>query len=81
MIHATDYFWFETPNRRDHVNVTERVEDFVRRSGIRHGLWLVSPMHMTAAVFVNDAEPGLLQDIDDWLERWVQHARRKCGSN
>ncbi len=73
MTHATDYLWLETPNRRDYVNITERVEEFVRRSGIRHGLCLVSPMHITAAVFVNDAEPGLLQDIDDWLERLAPH--------
>ncbi len=73
MKHATDYLAFETPNRRDYVNITDRVEDFVRRSGIRHGLCLVNPMHITAAVYVNDDERGLIEDIDDWLERLAPH--------
>jgi len=48
--HATDYLWFETPNRRDYVNITSEVEAFVRRSGIQHDLCLVNPMHITVAV-------------------------------
>jgi secondary thiamine-phosphate synthase enzyme len=71
--HATDYLWFETPNRRDYVNITDQVDDFVRASGIEDGLCLVSPMHITAAVYVNDAESGLIQDFDDWLERLAPH--------
>jgi secondary thiamine-phosphate synthase enzyme len=71
--HATDYLWFETPNRRDYVNITSDVESFVERSGIQHGLCLVNPMHITAAVYVNDAESGLIQDYDDWLERLAPH--------
>jgi secondary thiamine-phosphate synthase enzyme len=71
--HHTDYLTFETPNRRDYINITDRVEDFVRESGIQHGLCLVNPMHITAAVYVNDAENGLIQDIDDWLERLAPH--------
>ena len=74
MTHATDYLTFETPSRRDYVNITSDVEDFVRRSGIREGLVLVNPMHITAAVYVNDAESGLIQDFDDWLERLAPHA-------
>ncbi len=74
MKHATDYLWFETPSRRDYVNITEQVEDFVRRSGISEGLCLVNPMHITAAVYVNDAESGLIEDIDDWLEQLAPHA-------
>ncbi len=73
MKHATDYLAFETPNRRDYVNITDRVESFVRSSGIRHGLCLVNPMHITAAVYVNDDESRLIQDIDDWLERLAPH--------
>jgi secondary thiamine-phosphate synthase enzyme len=73
MTHATEYLTFETPNRRDYVNITDRVEDFVRRSGIQHGLCLVNPMHITAAVYVNDDESGLIADIDDWLERLAPH--------
>jgi secondary thiamine-phosphate synthase enzyme len=71
--HATDYLSFETPHRRDYVNITARVEEFVRASGIRHGLVLVNPMHITAAVYVNDDEPGLIEDIDGWLERLAPH--------
>jgi secondary thiamine-phosphate synthase enzyme len=71
--HATDYLLFETPNRRDYVNITPRVEEFVRRSGIREGLCLVNPMHITAAVYVNDDEGGLIADIDEWLERLAPH--------
>jgi secondary thiamine-phosphate synthase enzyme len=73
--HATDYLTFETATRRDYVNITAEVEDFVRRSGIAHGLVLVlvNPMHIIAAVYVNDAESGLIRDIDDWLERLAPH--------
>jgi secondary thiamine-phosphate synthase enzyme len=74
MRHATDYLTFETPKRRDYLNITADVEDFVRRSGIREGLVLVNPMHITAAVYVNDDERGLIQDIDDWLEGLAPHA-------
>ena len=74
MKHARDELWFETPHRRDYVNITSQVEDFVRRSGIRDGLCLVNPMHITAAVYVNDDEPGLIADYDDWLERLAPHA-------
>ena len=73
MKHATDYLTFETPNRRDYVNITPHVEEFVRESGIANGLCLVNPMHITAAVYVNDDEPGLIQDYDDWLERLAPH--------
>ncbi len=74
MRHATDYLTFETPSRRDYVNITPDVEDFVRRSGVREGLVLVNPMHITAAVYVNDDEAGLIQDLDDWLEGLAPHA-------
>jgi secondary thiamine-phosphate synthase enzyme len=74
MKHATDYLWFETQNRRDYLNITGEVEAFVARSGIQEGLCLVNPMHITAAVYVNDAEAGLIQDFDDWLERLAPHA-------
>jgi secondary thiamine-phosphate synthase enzyme len=71
--HATDYLTFETPHRRDYVNITDRVERFVAESGIQHGLVLVNPMHITAAVYVNDDEHGLIEDIDAWLERLAPH--------
>jgi secondary thiamine-phosphate synthase enzyme len=65
---ATDYLWFETKNRRELVNITDRVAAFVQSSGIREGMVLVSAMHITAGVFVNDHEPGLWEDIWQWLE-------------
>jgi secondary thiamine-phosphate synthase enzyme len=70
---AREELWFETPNRRDYLNITPQVEAFVARSRIRDGLCLVNPMHITAAVYVNDDERGLIDDIDDWLERLAPH--------
>ncbi len=65
---STDYLWFNTPRRRDLVNITEQVEAVVRQSQVQEGLCLVSAMHITAAIWVNDAEPGLWQDFMDWAE-------------
>jgi secondary thiamine-phosphate synthase enzyme len=65
---ATEYLWFETKSRRELVNVTETVSAIVQRSGIREGMVLVSAMHITAGVFVNDHEPGLWNDIWKWLQ-------------
>ena len=73
MNHATDYLTFETRGRRGYINITDRVEGFIGASGIQHGLCLVSPMHITAAVYVNDAESGLIEDFDTWLERLAPH--------
>jgi secondary thiamine-phosphate synthase enzyme len=66
---ATEYLWFNTRKHREYVNITDRVQGVVRTSGIQEGMVLVSAMHITAGVYVNDAEDGLIQDIDDWLER------------
>jgi secondary thiamine-phosphate synthase enzyme len=70
----TEHLWFETPHRRDYLNVTDRIEELVRKSGVQEGLCLVNAMHITASVYINDAEDGLLQDYDDWLERLAPHA-------
>ncbi|MHB0936103.1 MAG: secondary thiamine-phosphate synthase enzyme YjbQ [Armatimonadota bacterium] len=64
----TEYLWFNTRRRREYVHITHEVEEIVRKSGVREGMVLVSAMHITAGVFVNDNESGLLQDIDGWLE-------------
>ena len=64
----TEYLTFNTRKHREYVNITERVEQVVAASGIAEGMVLVSAMHITAGVFVNDAEDGLLGDIDEWLE-------------
>lgn len=65
---TTEYMWFNVPKKRDYVNITSPVEDVVRKSGIKEGMVLVSAMHITAGVYVNDNEPGLIADIDQWLE-------------
>ena len=65
---ATEYLWFETKKRREFVRITDTVSEIVRKSGIREGMVLVSAMHITAGVWINDAEDGLLADIDEWLE-------------
>ena len=70
---ATEYLWFDTRTRRDYVNITREVEEVVRRSGIEEGLCLVNAMHITASVFINDAESGLVRDFDDWLEGLAPH--------
>lgn len=64
----TEYLTFNTKKHREYLNLTDRVAAAVRAAGVSEGLVLVSAMHITAGVFVNDAEPGLLQDIDEWLE-------------
>src|SRR6185503_1495612 len=66
---ATEYLWFETKKRRELVRITDSVEQLVKKSGIEEGMVLVSAMHITAGVFVNDNEPGLWEDIWEWLEK------------
>ncbi len=61
------------PSRMDFVNITGEVEDAVRESGVREGLCLVNAMHITASVFINDAESGLLSDYKRWLEKLAPH--------
>jgi len=65
---VTEYLWFNTRKHREFVNITDEVEQLVRRSGIAEGFVLVSAMHITAGVYVNDAEEGLIADIEEWLE-------------
>ncbi len=65
----TEYLTFNTKKRREYIHITPQVEAVVAKSGVREGMVLVSAMHITAAVFVNDHEDGLLADIDEWLEK------------
>jgi secondary thiamine-phosphate synthase enzyme len=65
----TEYLMFHTEKRRAFIHITPQVEAIVRKSGIREGMVLVSPMHITAAVYVNDNESGLIHDIEAWLEK------------
>lgn len=64
----TEYLWFNTTKHREYINITRDVEKVLEKSGIKEGMVLVSAMHITAGVYVNDAESGLIQDIDEWLE-------------
>ena len=68
MTFHTKYLTFNTKKHREYINITRDVDEALQESGIREGMILVSAMHITAAVYVNDAEDGLIQDIDEWLE-------------
>lgn len=65
----TEYLRFETKNKRDYINITPQVEAAVAKSGVKEGLCLVNPMHITASVYINDDEDGLIRDFDDFLEK------------
>jgi len=67
----TEYLYFNTFKERGFINIAAKVEDAVRKSGIKEGLCLVNLMHITAAVYVNDAESGLIHDFRLWLEELV----------
>jgi len=66
--------WFNTPHRRDYINITPKIEEIIKKSGVKDGLCLVNAMHITASVYINDDESGLIQDYDDWLEKLAPHA-------
>jgi len=66
---VTDYLWFNTRRKREFINITDKVKRLVEDSGIQEGFVLVSAMHITAGVYVNDAEDGLISDIEEWLEK------------
>jgi len=65
----TKYLWFNTQKRRDYINITDETEKALRESNIREGMVLISAMHITAGVYVNDAEQGIIKDIDEMLEK------------
>lgn len=73
MKHLRQELWFNTTHRREYINITNKVQQLVKDSGIQNGLCLVNAMHITASVYINDAEPGLIQDYDDWLEQLAPH--------
>ena len=64
----TEYLTFHTKKHREYVHITPQVEALVKKSGVQEGMALVSAMHITAGVYVNDNESGLIEDIDKWLE-------------
>jgi secondary thiamine-phosphate synthase enzyme len=65
----TEYLTFHTKTKRAYVHLTPQVETILRKSGIKDGMVLVSAMHITTGVYVNDNESGLIEDIDQWLEK------------
>jgi len=65
----TEYMKFHTKTHRAYVHITPQIEAMVKKSGVKEGMVLVSAMHITAGVYVNDNEPGLIEDIDQWLEK------------
>jgi secondary thiamine-phosphate synthase enzyme len=84
MTSATEYLWFETKTERAFVRITDRVREVVKKSGVREGLVLVSAMHITAAVYVNDNEPGLISDISAWADRLAppgDYAHHRTGES
>lgn len=69
----TRYLTFETPTRRAFINITPKIESLVKESAIQEGLCLVNAMHITASVYINDNEDGLLRDYEKWLEGLAPH--------
>ena len=69
----TEHLTINTKKKREYINITDTVESLVNKSGILEGLCLVNAMHITASVYINDAEPGLIQDFDDFLEGLAPH--------
>ncbi len=69
MLVHTDYLWFNTKKRQEFVRITDEIAAIVRKSGVKEGMVLVSAMHITASVYVNDWEAGLIQDFQVWLEK------------
>ena len=65
--------WFNTKTRRDYINISHQVQAAIDKSGIQEGLCLVNAMHISASVYINDDESGLLKDYDDWLEKLAPH--------
>ena len=72
---ATDYLWFNTKQRQEFVCITDEVAAIVKKSGVQEGMVLVSAMHITAAVYVNDWEDGLIADFQEWLEKLAPAGR------
>jgi secondary thiamine-phosphate synthase enzyme len=70
---VTEYLFYNTRRKREYIDITEEVSSILKKSGISDGMILVSAMHITAGVYVNDAEDGLIQDIDKWLDGLAPH--------
>jgi secondary thiamine-phosphate synthase enzyme len=74
MKHYRQELWFHIKTRRAYINITDQIQAAIDKSGIQEGLCLVNAMHISASVYINDDESGLLQDYDAWLEKLAPHA-------
>jgi secondary thiamine-phosphate synthase enzyme len=81
MKYFTDYLWFKTSQKQEFINITPQVEAALAKSGIKEGLCLVNPMHITASVFINDDESGLHRDFSLWLEKLAPFGKDKYQHN
>ena len=77
----TEYLYFNTTKKQEFINITDRVESALAKSGIKEGLCLVNPMHITASVFINDDEGGLHKDFSAWLEKLAPFGKDKYQHN
>ena len=77
----TEYLYFNTAKKQEFINITDQVEEVLRKSGIKEGLCLVNPMHITASVFINDDESGLHKDFSIWLEKLAPFGKDKYQHN
>ena len=77
----TQYLWFNTKNKQEFINITPQVEEAVSKSGIREGLCLVNPMHITSSILINDDEQGLHKDFSAWLEKLAPYGKDKYQHN
>src|SRR5436309_857278 len=75
MVVFTDYLWFNTQQRQEFVRITDEIAEVVNKSGVKEGTVLVSAMHITSGVFVNDWEDGLIRDFQTWLEKLAPAGR------
>jgi len=73
----TEYLTFQTKKRREYLNITSQISEIVTKSGVKEGLVLVNPMHITASCYINDDEGGLIQDFDDFLEKMAPYDLKK----
>lgn len=77
----TEHLWFDTKKKIEFVNITDQVEALVKKSGVNEGLCLVNAMHITSSVYINDAESGLIEDYQEWLEKLAPFSVEKYKHN
>ena len=72
-----EYLWMNTKRKKEYINITPEVERIIGKSGVKEGLVLVNPMHITASCYINDDERGLIQDFDEFLEKTAPYDVKK----